>query len=104
MSVKIRLSRAGKVKRAFFHIVVADSRSARDGKIIEKIGYYDPEADPRKVELKSERVIYWLSKGAQPSRTVYQFLKDKGIVGSQARASAPQAPSPTGASGAEEKQ
>lgn len=80
MSVRIRLSRAGKVKRAFFHIVVADSSSPRDGKIIEKIGYYDPVSNPAKVEVKSDRALYWLSKGAEPTRIVYQLLKKKGIM------------------------
>jgi len=80
MSVKIRLSRVGKPKRSFFHIVVCDSRSPRDGRIIEKIGYYDPVPNPAKIELKSDRALYWLSKGGTPTRTVYQILKKQGII------------------------
>ena len=100
MSIRIRMSRAGKTKRAFFHIVVADSRSKRDGRIIEKIGYYDPVPNPPKVEIKSDRAIYWLGKGAQPSRTVYEIFKKKGIItpgkkiGAQTGVSAPQAGAP----------
>ncbi len=80
MSVKIRMSRAGKIKQAFYHIVVADSRSPRDGRIIEKIGHYNPLTNPSTVEVKSDRALYWLSKGAQPSRTVYNLFKKKGII------------------------
>jgi small subunit ribosomal protein S16 len=91
------MARAGKVKQAFFHIVVADSRSPRDGKIIEKIGYYNPRTNPSIVEVKSDRALYWISQGAQPSRTVYNLLKKKGIIGTRtgvpvAPVSAPQEP------------
>jgi len=79
MPIRIRLRRAGRRKRPFYHIVVADSRAPRDGRFIEKLGYYDPIPDPAVVEVKSDRVIYWLEQGAEPSETVYHLLKKKGI-------------------------
>jgi small subunit ribosomal protein S16 len=80
MAVTIRLSRAGKPGRAFFHIVVADQRFPRDGRCIEKLGYYDPVPNPAIIELKSDRALHWLEKGARPSATVGQLLKKKGIA------------------------
>jgi len=80
MAVKIRLKRTGKPKKAFYHIVVSDSRSARDGRIIEKVGYYDPLTNPSRIEVKSDRVLYWLKKGGKPSPAVYNLLKKKGII------------------------
>jgi small subunit ribosomal protein S16 len=80
MAVTIRLRRAGKPGRAFYHIVVADSRFPRDGRFIEKLGYYDPILNPAKVELKTDRAIYWMEKGAKPSDTVKQILKKKGVI------------------------
>jgi len=82
MAVIIRLRRAGKKNQAFYHIVVADSRSPRDGKFIEKLGYYDPKPNPSVIEVKSDRVLYWLGKGANLSRTVNNLLKKKGIIAS----------------------
>jgi small subunit ribosomal protein S16 len=79
MAAVIRLRRAGKRSRAFYHIVVADSRCAADGKFIEKLGYYDPVPNPAVVEFKTERALYWLGKGAKPSATVNQLFKKKGI-------------------------
>ena len=79
MAVTIRLRRAGKRSRAFYHIVVADSAHPRDGRFIEKLGYYDPVPNPAVVEFKTERAVYWLSKGARPSDTVNQLFKKKGI-------------------------
>ena len=80
MPIRIRLRRAGRRKRPFYHIVVADSRAPRDGKFIEKLGYYDPIPDPAVVEVKSDRVIHWLKQGAEPTETVYHLLKKKGIL------------------------
>ena len=66
--VKIRLQRQGKKKAPFYHIVVADSRSPRDGKIIEKLGTYDPMTDPATIVLDNEKVEKWIKNGAKPDR------------------------------------
>ncbi len=74
--VKIRLQREGKKKAPFYHIVVADSRSPRDGKIIEKLGTYDPMTDPATIVLDKEKVEQWIKNGAKPTDTV-KFLIEK---------------------------
>ena len=68
--VKIRLQRAGKKKAPFYHIVVADSKSPRDGKIIEQIGTYDPMTNPETIVLDKEKVATWIKNGAKPTDTV----------------------------------
>ncbi len=73
--VKIRLKRVGAKKAPFYHIVVADSRTARDGKIIEKIGSYDPMKTPAEVVLDKEKVNTWIKNGAQPTDTVKALIK-----------------------------
>ena len=73
--VKIRLKRVGAKKAPFYHIVVAHSRSPRDGKIIEKIGSYDPMTNPATVVLDKEKVEKWLKNGAQPTDTVRALIK-----------------------------
>ena len=73
--VKIRLKRVGAKKAPFYHIVVADSRSPRDGKIIEKIGSYDPMTNPATVVLDKEKAEEWLKNGAQPTDTVRALIK-----------------------------
>lgn len=73
--VKIRLKRVGAKKNPFYHIVVADSRSARDGKIIEKIGTYDPMKNPAEIVLDKEKANDWIKKGAQPTDTVKALIK-----------------------------
>ena len=73
--VKLRLTRMGSHKRPFYRIVAADSRARRDGPFIEIIGTYNPLTEPSSINLKSERVDYWLSKGAQPTDTVKRLLK-----------------------------
>ena len=73
--VKIRLQRVGKKKAPYYHIVVADSRRARDGKIIEQIGTYDPMTDPATVKLDAERVTTWIKNGAQPTDTVKALIE-----------------------------
>lgn len=73
--VKIRLKRVGAKKAPFYHIVVADSRSPRDGKIIEKIGSYDPMTNPATVVLDKEKAEKWLKNGAQPTDTVRALIK-----------------------------
>ncbi len=74
--VKIRLQRAGAKKAPFYHIVVADSRRARDGRIIEQIGTYDPMTDPSTVELNKELVEKWIKNGAKPTDTVKRLIDE----------------------------
>lgn len=75
--VTIRLARAGAKKRPFYHIVVADSRSPRDGRFIERLGFYNPIAvgAEEKLRVNSDRIAYWVSQGAQPSSAVSRLLK-----------------------------
>lgn len=79
MSVKIRLTRHGAKKRPFYRIVVADSRSPRDGAYIEQLGTYDPAPNPVRVAVKREKLEKWLSRGAKPSDTVATLLKRAGL-------------------------
>ncbi|MBQ7155537.1 MAG: 30S ribosomal protein S16 [Synergistaceae bacterium] len=79
MAVKIRLSRQGKKKAPFYRLVVADSRSPRDGKFIELIGTYNPMTEPASVSINEERALYWLKEGALPSDTARGLLKKQGI-------------------------
>ncbi|HCS93790.1 MAG: 30S ribosomal protein S16 [Bavariicoccus seileri] len=80
MSVKIRLKRMGSKKAPFYRIVVADSRSPRDGRIIEKVGTYNPLSTPETVTLDEELVLKWLGNGAQPSDTVKNILSRQGVM------------------------
>ena len=80
MAVRLRLARAGKKKQPFYRIVAVDSRKARDGMCVERIGYYNPLTSPPLVEVNEERVNYWLDCGAQPSDTVRSLLSRKGIL------------------------
>lgn len=80
MAVRIRLQRKGARHMAFFRIVAADSRSPRDGRFIEQLGYYDPLKEPPDVKVDTDKVIGWLSKGAQPSETVKALLSRVGIL------------------------
>ena len=77
--VKIRLKRMGTKKRPFYRLVVADSRSPRDGRFIEQVGTYDPRPNPSVVTLKEQRIRYWLDNGAQPTGTVGTILKKNDI-------------------------
>ena len=77
--VKIRLKRLGATKRPFYRVVVADSRSPRDGRFIENIGKYHPLEDPSLIEIDEGRALYWLSQGAQPTEQVTVLLKIRGI-------------------------
>ena len=77
--VKIRLMRMGAIKRPFYRVVVADSRSPRDGRFIENIGKYHPLEDPSLIEIDQDRAMYWLSKGAQPTGQVVHLLRIQGI-------------------------
>lgn len=78
--VKIRLRRMGAKKAPFYRVVVADSKSPRDGKFIEEIGYYDPMKTPAVIELDAEKVNTWLANGAQPTETVKALIAKAGIV------------------------
>ena len=78
--VKIRLRRMGAHKKPFYRVVVADSRSPRDGKFIEEIGYYDPMKEPKVIEINAELAKKWLENGAQPTDTVKKLFKNAGIV------------------------
>ena len=77
--VKIRLQRAGAKKAPFYHIVVADSRSPRDGRCIEEIGTYDPTKEPSEYHVNEELAKKWLANGAQPTETVAKIFKNAGI-------------------------
>lgn len=89
--VTIRLARGGTKKRPFYHIVATDSRSPRDGRYIERLGFYNPVAAGKDVPLKiiSERVEYWFSKGAQPSDRVAKLIKDFAKMSTQATEAKP---------------
>ncbi|MBP6334669.1 MAG: 30S ribosomal protein S16 [Bacteroidia bacterium] len=80
MPVKIRLTRHGKKHRAYYHIVVADSRAPRDGKYIEVIGNYDPNTIPATIEINQDKALSWLKNGAQPTDTCRAILSYKGVL------------------------
>ena len=77
--VRLRLARLGAKKNPFYRVVASDSRSPRNGRFIEKLGFYDPKSNPIVVTLDLYRVDYWLSVGAQPSEAVARLLKNKGV-------------------------
>ena len=79
MAVRMRLTRVGSKKNPIYRVVVADSRSPRDGKFIEIVGRYNPQTDPSTIVLKEERIRHWLERGAQPSGPVKKLLKTQGI-------------------------
>ena len=79
MAVKMRLKRMGQKKAPFYRVVVADSRSPRDGRFIEEVGYYDPNQNPSVVKIDEEKAKKWLATGAQPTETVAKLLKGAGI-------------------------
>ncbi|MGO4299892.1 30S ribosomal protein S16 [Leifsonia sp. RAF41] len=81
MAVKIRLKRLGKIRAPYYRIVVADSRTKRDGRVIEEIGLYHPTEEPSRIEVDSERAQYWLGVGAQPTEQVAALLKLTGDWG-----------------------
>jgi small subunit ribosomal protein S16 len=81
VAVKIRLKRLGKIRAPFYRVVVADSRTKRDGRVIEEIGKYHPTEEPSFIEINSERALYWLGVGAQPSPQVEALLKLTGDWG-----------------------
>lgn len=80
MSIKIRLKRMGSKKKPFYRIVVADSRSPRDGRFIEMVGTYNPLVEPAEVKIVEDSVLEWMKKGAQPSDTVRNLFSKEGIM------------------------
>ncbi|NML64571.1 30S ribosomal protein S16 [Hymenobacter sp. RP-2-7] len=80
MAVKIRLARRGRKKAAMYDIVVADSRSPRDGRFIEKLGTYNPNTNPASIDYDGDRAFYWVMNGAQPSETVRAMLAYRGVL------------------------
>jgi len=80
MAVKIRLTRVGSKKNPIYRVVVADSRSPRDGRFIEIVGRYNPQTDPSTIDLDEAKVKDWLSKGAQPTEPVARLIKVAGIA------------------------
>ncbi|MGA1868683.1 MAG: 30S ribosomal protein S16 [bacterium] len=80
MSVKIRLTRLGAKKKPFYRLVAIDSRTQRDGKYIDRLGYYNPMTEPAVINLEKEKINKWLKQGAIPSQTVVNILAREGIV------------------------
>jgi len=89
MAVKIRLTRFGAKKAPFYRVVVADSRVARSGKVIENVGTFNPLTDPVELKINEERAKYWLSQGAQPTDTAKTLLIKQGIIAQPTKKSAP---------------
>ena len=83
--LRIRLSRTGKKKQASYRVVVADIESKRDGRVVERIGYYNPRTEPLEFRIKEDRALYWLSVGAQPSDAVRRLLEKQGTIDRLAR-------------------
>lgn len=79
MAVKIRLKRIGAKKNPFYRIVVSDSRSSRDGRLIDELGYYNPLTEPQTIKIDNEKVEKWLSNGATPTATVERLFKNSGL-------------------------
>jgi len=80
MPVKIRLTRQGRKKRPYYHIVIADARAPRDGKFIERIGMYNPMTKPATIEIDRDKAFEWLEKGAQPTNTARAILRFTGVM------------------------
>ncbi len=89
MAVKMRLTRMGDKKSPFYRIVVVDSRKARDGEYIEKVGHYNPTSQPAEIVIDEEKAKDWLSKGVQPTETVRNLLIAQGVIEKPAKLSAP---------------
>ena len=80
MAVKMRLRRRGAKKAPFYRVIVADSRSPRDGRFIEEIGYYNPISNPVEIKIDAEKAQNWIKNGAQPTETAKALLKKSGII------------------------
>lgn len=80
MATRIRLQRHGRKGRAFFHIVVADARAKRDGRLVEKLGTYNPNTNPATIEINFDRTLQWVMNGAEPTDTARAILKYKGVM------------------------
>ena len=80
MAVKMRLTRLGAKKAPFYRVIVADSRSPRDGRFIEEIGYYNPLTEPAEIKIDAEKAKKWIANGAQPTDTVRDLLKKNGVI------------------------
>lgn len=80
MSVKIRFQRRGRKGRAFYTVVVSDSRSPRNGRFIKKLGIYDPHSDPPSITLDTDATLSWLQKGAKPTKAARSILSKKGVL------------------------
>ncbi|HEU0000205.1 MAG TPA: 30S ribosomal protein S16 [Ktedonobacteraceae bacterium] len=80
MTVKIRLKRVGKKKAPTYRVVVADSRSPRDGRIIENLGWYNPLVEPSAIQIDADKALHWLNVGAQPTESVTSLLKRSGVM------------------------
>jgi len=80
LAVKFRLSRFGAKKKPFYRIVVADERSPRDGRFIDKVGFYDPLKNPAEISLAKEKLKTWYEKGVRPTRTVESLFKREGVL------------------------
>ena len=89
MATKIRLRRVGRKGQAFFRIVIADSKSPRDGRFVATIGHYNPKANPAVIDVNAEQARAWLEKGATPTDTVRSLLKKAGVLGKSAPPLAP---------------
>ena len=89
MAVKMRLTRLGDKKSPIYRIVVVDSRKARDGEYIEKVGHYNPTAQPAQVVIDAEKAKSWLAKGVQPTETVKALLVHEGVIEKSDKFSAP---------------
>lgn len=89
MAVKMRLTRMGDKKSPFYRIVIVDSRKARDGEYIEKVGHYNPTVHPAEIVIDADKAKDWLSKGVQPTETVRNLLIAQGIIEKPAKLSAP---------------
>ena len=85
MAVKIRLARYGAKKRPFYRIVIADSESPRDGKFLENVGTYNPLLEPAEINLKPDRIQYWIAQGATPTDTVKSILRKEGFFAGSAQ-------------------
>lgn len=97
MALKIRLARGGSKKRPFYHIVVADARSPRDGRFVEKVGTYNPllpHENPERIRLKTERIQHWLGVGAQPTDRVHLFLAKADLMPAPVIVSTPKQSAP----------